>query len=645
MIPWGDDTPLERQPVVTYALAATSILLVPILGVRSGFGQVMETYGFAPGALEPLRAVSALFLSGSFLHALFGLVFLLGVGRVVEDTVGRVAFLLYYVMGGVFTFGMYYALHPNSPEPIPGAVGAIGAILAGYLVLFPRGTIRVAYWGWFWRGSIFLPAWGCIALWFAVEFLVGYRGQSGIERFPFAQWAHVGGFAAGALIALPLRVIAARLAPAFDRDLSTGVHVPAIVQQQQHVRWRAESSTSGELLDDRRSAWAEKIDRELQGGTPTRALRLFERHTDAHSTGALEPGTRYKLAEACLGRGRYWRAVTLLESLLSGGACPSALVNRVHALLAALHGEHPYFHETAIPHLDVALAALPTGSTAHDLLRQVQKRVEAARHRNFTAGEHDRFCLLRESHDSYRIVEAAPLIAKATGRDTREIMRDLRNNPGILAWKQPRQPALDLAATLGHAGIRVAVVPLPALRGYGKTEPVEYVAVKSVGIEIHHAGGTTVAAWDNLALVTGGFLMLTNRQQQRVYEETRDAALQGGDAFQSFDSMVRELRHLTLMDFWLKEPLRHLRVREHPLRMPEAQLQSVASAILRAAPNVPRNAGLDAIATGVVPADCIFDSRDYFTYYGTWQLYLRQWDDLPAVSDSLIQNLVTELRA
>ncbi len=642
MIPWGDDLPLARRPIATYGLAIATVLLLLFLAPQSGFAGLGRVYGFAPAGSDLWRFLSAILLSGTALHMAFGLLFLVSMGRLVEDTVGRPAFVLYYLMGGAFTFGFYFAVYPDSAHPILGAPGAVGAILAAYLVLFPKGNVRFIYWAWYWRGSVFVPAWLCVALWFGVEFLVGYRDFVAGGPYPIAGWAFAGGCAAGALIALPLRLIAARLAPAFVESEDAHVHMPAVVQQQAQAQWRAESSGSGEILQDAAGAWAARINDRLTEGNAGGALRLFERHTGTHSMNAIEPATRYWLTEACLAKGRYWRAATLLESLLAGG-CPPPLATRAHALLAALYGEHPYFHESAMPHLEAAQADIPAGTPAADLLLEVARRVEAAREHDLTMSQRDRLCLMRETQESYRIVEAAPLVAQATGRSVKEVMRDLRNNPGILAWKVPRQRALDLAAALGHAGIHVGLVPLMALRGHGKTEPVEHVSVQGPGLEFGLAGETLQVPWGNLALVTGGFLMLTTEQQQRVYEEARDAALQSGDAMGSFDSMVRELRHLTLVDFWLREPRRHLRVREHPLRLPEAQLQAVVSAILRAAPDLPKNSGLNAVASGVVPADCLFDGRDYFTYYGTWQLQLQDWDALPAVSDSLLHNLTAAL--
>lgn len=647
MLPVGDDAPLDRRPVITYALIAANAAVFLVLWAQSGAGDLLASYGLVPSELDPLTLGTALLLNASVWQLAVNAGVLYVIGKSVENAVGRPAYLLYYLLGSAVALLAYVAIHPSSTVPLVAANGAVAGILVGYLVFFPRAQIRFLYWAWYWRGSFYLPAWTVVAAWFALQVgasLAGGRASGAL----LANWVLAGGVVAGLAVAVPLRRMAAGLVEQYDQAERADVSLPTLVQQEARVRQRepeADAAVAGTPLDPALAQWAARIEAELAAHHLTGAIRLYERRGGAlHAAEQLTPRTRYALAEACLARGHYWRAATLLETLVGPGT-PPKVQTHAHALLAALYGEHPYFHESATPHLERAMADLPQNAPARQFLHEVERKIGAARAANLTVRDTDRFCLLRQTAEAYRIADAARIVAAGTDRDLREVMRDLRNNRGIVAWKLSRKRAFDLAAALGNAGIQVGVVPLSALQGYDKVEKCLHVSVKPHGLTLQLEDETLEVEWDDVTLVCGGYLVLTSEQQRTLYDEAHRAALESGDAVASFESMARELRHLTLVDLWLTEPRRHLRVREHPLRMPEAQLQAVVASILRTAPGVPRNDGLGAVGGGVVPPDCMFDGRDDFTYYGLWHVQLQQWDELGEVTDSLIQNLTEALRA
>ena len=639
MIPIGDDAPLARTPVVTYALLATNAAAFAYFAMQAGLNRVLADYGFAPATADAAALARGLVLNGGAGALLFNMLFLYLIGRTFEDTLGRPAFLLYYVVGGVTALGLYVLVHPFGRLPVDGVTGAVAAVLVGYLVLFPRGHIRFRYWA----GNFYLPTWFCVALWFAGALIISFLRSRGATTPTLGQWVYGGGVVAGLGMAVPIRGMAGRMTTFFEETGADDLRLPHMVQQHEQARRRADSGASGELTADATGQWAAQIEHDLLAGHHTQAIRTFERRAALHSMDRLAPRARYGLADACLDKGRYWRAATLLEGLVTG-AVPPNIKTSASTLLAALYGEHPYFHESAAPHLAFALENLPPGAPARKYLHEIKRKVKAARAKDLEVRPDDRFCVVRQTAEAYSISTAAPIVAMVAKRDISNVMRDLRNNRGILEWKLSRRRAFDLAAALSHAGVHVGLVPLSALQGYEKVQRLDYIGVKPDGVELHFNDESLAVPWDNLALVSGGYLVLTTDQQRQLYDESHKAALESGDAVASFDSMMRELRHLTLVDFWLREPKRHFRVREHPLRMPEAQLQSVISAMLRYAPNVPRNDGLSAAAGGVVSADCLFDHRDDFTYYGVWHVQLQQWDQLAPVSDSLIYNLRMALR-
>jgi membrane associated rhomboid family serine protease len=142
----------------------------------------------------------AMFLHGNWLHLAGNMLFLWIFGNNVEDRLGYVVYPLFYVMGGLSAAGLQLLADANSTIPSLGASGAIGAILGAYLVLFPRARVLTLI-IFFFITWIELPASIVLGVWFVLQLFSGL-GQFGSEvSGGVAYWAHVGGFAFGALVA------------------------------------------------------------------------------------------------------------------------------------------------------------------------------------------------------------------------------------------------------------------------------------------------------------------------------------------------------------------------------------------------------------------------------------------------------------
>jgi membrane associated rhomboid family serine protease len=142
----------------------------------------------------------AMFMHGGWLHLGGNMLFLWIFGNNVEDRLGYVVYPLFYVMGGLAAAGLQLLADANSTIPSLGASGAIGAILGAYLVLFPRARVLTLI-IFFFITWIELPASIVLGVWFVLQLFSGL-GQFGSEvSGGVAYWAHVGGFAFGALIA------------------------------------------------------------------------------------------------------------------------------------------------------------------------------------------------------------------------------------------------------------------------------------------------------------------------------------------------------------------------------------------------------------------------------------------------------------
>ncbi len=167
---------------------------------------LVERYAFIPSRPQAIAFLTANFLHGGWLHLIFNMWFLWLAGSVLEDTWGRLIYPVFYLVAGAVALVVHAAVFPNSVVPTLGASGAVAGLMGAFLVRFPKTKIQM-WWILFllFRFRIYkfrAPAYTLLPLWLGLELLSGVLfGQgSGV-----AHWAHIGGFAFGAGMALLLR--------------------------------------------------------------------------------------------------------------------------------------------------------------------------------------------------------------------------------------------------------------------------------------------------------------------------------------------------------------------------------------------------------------------------------------------------------
>ena len=212
MIPIRDEIRTHRVPFVNYALIALNIAAFVLLWL-AGSEQEALVYQLAlipasfTGALS-LGDITDLF-TGMFMHA--GLAHLGGnmlylwiFGDNVEDAMGHIKYLAFYLVGGVVASLAHILTNPNSQIPTVGASGAIAAVLGAYLVLFPHSRVAtIIPLGYFMRITM-MPAALVLGLWFVLQLFSGVLSLGGPDVGGVAFWAHIGGFVVGVLMALLL---------------------------------------------------------------------------------------------------------------------------------------------------------------------------------------------------------------------------------------------------------------------------------------------------------------------------------------------------------------------------------------------------------------------------------------------------------
>lgn len=207
MFPIGDDDSARRTaPLVTYVLIALNVLF--FLVELSGGDAFIMRWSFVPRRFlaDPAGNVPTLFTSmfmhGGWAHLLGNMLYLWIFGDNVEDRFGHVKFIVFYLLCGIAATFAQLAFSATSSVPNLGASGAIAGVLGSYLLLFPRGQVRVLMG----RGVVPMPAVVVIGLWIVLQFVSGVGSISAAaDRGGVAYMAHIGGFIAGCALTFLFR--------------------------------------------------------------------------------------------------------------------------------------------------------------------------------------------------------------------------------------------------------------------------------------------------------------------------------------------------------------------------------------------------------------------------------------------------------
>lgn len=206
MFPIRDHNPSEGTPFVTWALIAANITIYLMTLPGSPGEEWWVRNALYPGAImqgELLTGlVTHMFLHAGLLHLGGNMLFLWIFGDNLEEQMGHVGFLLFYLAAGLAAAGTQMWFDPYSTIPMVGASGAIAGVMGGYLLLFPRAKVDVLAIFIIFFKVFTLPAWVMLGIWFAIQLFGGFSVAS--DQGGVAYWAHAGGFAAGIILALPL---------------------------------------------------------------------------------------------------------------------------------------------------------------------------------------------------------------------------------------------------------------------------------------------------------------------------------------------------------------------------------------------------------------------------------------------------------
>ena len=246
MFPIRDDNPHFLTPVVTCGIIAANAaawILLQGLGSEPALVRSVCELGLIPGELLGRVApgtrvemgpnayctitggaawhtlLTSMFMHGGWMHILGNMWFLWIFGNNVEDSMGHGRFLIFYLVCGLAAAALQMASQPGSAVPMVGASGAIGGVMGAYVMLYPRVQVHLLVVLGFYVTTVAVPAIFMLGYWFLIQ-LVGGALSISHAGGGVAFWAHVGGFAAGALLVLVFRD-------------------PQLVQRHPHYGWGA----------------------------------------------------------------------------------------------------------------------------------------------------------------------------------------------------------------------------------------------------------------------------------------------------------------------------------------------------------------------------------------------------------------------
>jgi membrane associated rhomboid family serine protease len=216
MFPLKDDQPRYSTPYVNGSLIAINLVIFLFQWLQSvndpqGADLFVRQYAEVPSHLAAFLAGShqyslpqvvvpfftSMFLHGGWMHVLGNMWYLYIFGDNIEDYLGHIPYLVFYLLCGLIAMATQVAIYPHSNLPTVGASGAIAGILGAYFLVYPRARVLT----WFFVFVMYLPAWIVLGEFFVLNFFSGAETLSmarvGRDVGGVAVWAHVGGFVAG----------------------------------------------------------------------------------------------------------------------------------------------------------------------------------------------------------------------------------------------------------------------------------------------------------------------------------------------------------------------------------------------------------------------------------------------------------------
>jgi membrane associated rhomboid family serine protease len=226
MFPIRDENPTLHASIATFliiGLNAAAWIFIQGLGFHPGLARSICRFGLIPGELLGMIApgtqiplghglvcvieshanwitiITSMFMHGGWFHIIGNMWFLAVFGDNVEDAMGTIRFIVFYLLCGMAASTAQMLANPASPIPMVGASGAIGGVMGAYAILYPRAPVHLLVFLGFFITRVVVPAFLMLGYWFLFQFIGGFFTR-GSASGGVAFWAHIGGFLAGIIL-------------------------------------------------------------------------------------------------------------------------------------------------------------------------------------------------------------------------------------------------------------------------------------------------------------------------------------------------------------------------------------------------------------------------------------------------------------
>lgn len=228
MLPLKDDNPRYSRPIVNYILIGLNIF---IFLYETSLGPDLRAFIYKYGIIPfeytrfkdigipsaiPINIFTSMFLHGGFFHLAGNMLYLWIFGDNVEDRMGHLWYLIFYLLSGIAAAVAQIVINPSSTVPMIGASGAISGVLGAYVYLFPRARVYTLIPNPFLFGIFYsiiaLPAFLLLGFWFVYQLFLGIASLPFSSGGGVAFFAHIGGFVFGFIL---VRKFVRRVRPPF----------------------------------------------------------------------------------------------------------------------------------------------------------------------------------------------------------------------------------------------------------------------------------------------------------------------------------------------------------------------------------------------------------------------------------------------
>ena len=579
LLPVRAERAAPKPSWLTFGLVGVNCLVTLVLVAlpKAKLASVCSALGFSPAGhtVVSFRLLTSIFLHAGLLHLAINMFVLCVFGPAVEDALGKARYAAVYLLGGVAGGLVHKAAYWSDPTPVVGASGAVCGLLGVYFSLFPHNKVTVFVMFVYYIRLFKLEALWVISGWLVIQTV--YAILAGSELVGVAYEAHIGGFAAGFLLAWLLKerlvVDASLLKKESDEaaieslgggkskdkggtEILARRAIDAMAAPELEIDWEEEKSeTTPEFIRGRAEEMA--MLRNDQAAAEL-WLRLREKEPDA----VLSEKAQLVVARWLMQARQVDEAMAAFEAYLAEYPDgPEA--QRVALRLGLLYQRR--FRETGVAEKWLRVAADGGNRAVAESAKAALERLERM-HRPLVlsrpaAGA--KYAVVAASVGRIAPARVSRLIVEVTGAAMQDVMRRLRVCPGIFAADLDWERAKTLAQRMSERRIGTVVVANHDVPPPPPAEEAAAAVFTTEGLFWREgagkdAGEEEFADWERILVLNGGVLESGERAH------TADA---GREAYGGLHTRpeVTVVRRFGVIDVVMRKPHRRLRLRESSL--------------------------------------------------------------------------------